>query len=139
MPITFQTTRRVEFVDTDAAGIMHFSVFFIMMEQAEHELLRELGLSVIIQDEQGTISWPRVSSRCDFQGPARFEDVLNIDVHVVRLGEKSVTYGFTFTLGEQPIATGEMTSVCCRVQGDAPPRAIPIPEAIAAKLSTAAE
>ena len=139
MPITFQTTRRVEFADTDAAGIMHFAAFFIMMEQAEHELLRELGLSVVMQDSQGTISWPRVSSSCDFQGPARFEDVLNIEVQLVRLGKKSVTYGFTFTNGQQQIATGRMTSVCCRVSSDLPPLPIPIPEAIVEKLSPAAQ
>ena len=30
-PKEFTTTRRVEFRDTDAAGIMHFSVFFLYM------------------------------------------------------------------------------------------------------------
>ena len=42
----FKTRRRVEFRDTDMAGIVHFSVFFAYMEQAEHELLRSLGLGV---------------------------------------------------------------------------------------------
>jgi 4-hydroxybenzoyl-CoA thioesterase/acyl-CoA thioester hydrolase len=35
MTPSFITTRRVEFRDTDAAGIMHFSVFFTAMESAE--------------------------------------------------------------------------------------------------------
>ena len=46
MPSPFIMRRRVEFRDTDAAGIAHFSVFFPWMEQAEHEVLRQLGLSV---------------------------------------------------------------------------------------------
>ena len=46
MSQVFKTERRVEFRDTDAAGIVHFSVFFAYMEQAEHEFLRSLGLSV---------------------------------------------------------------------------------------------
>ena len=37
---TFRTTRRVEFRDTDAAGIVHFSAFFFYMESVEHEFLR---------------------------------------------------------------------------------------------------
>ncbi|MCG8653286.1 MAG: hypothetical protein MI861_25835, partial [Pirellulales bacterium] len=41
--MTFSTKRRVEFRDTDAAGIVHFSAFFPMMEAAEHEMLRSLG------------------------------------------------------------------------------------------------
>ena len=63
MVATYKTTRRVEFRDTDAAGIMHFSAFFTRMEEAEHELIRHIGLSVFDRDEEGTISWPRVSAR----------------------------------------------------------------------------
>ena len=77
-PLRFQTQRRVEFRDTDAAGIMHFSAFFVYMEQAEHELLRSLGLSVVAHDDEGEISWPRISATCDFRNPARFEDLLDI-------------------------------------------------------------
>ena len=46
----FRVKRRVEFADTDMAGIVHFSAFFVYMEQAEHELLRSLGLSVVAHD-----------------------------------------------------------------------------------------
>ena len=34
---SFRTTRRVEFRDTDMAGIMHFSAFFTVLESVEHE------------------------------------------------------------------------------------------------------
>src|SRR3984893_8862096 len=47
----YRTTRRVEFRDTDAAGIAHFSAFFFYMESVEHEFLRSLGLSVVSEDE----------------------------------------------------------------------------------------
>jgi len=43
MPASFRTTRRVEFGDTDMAGIVHFARFFCFMESAEHEMLRSLG------------------------------------------------------------------------------------------------
>jgi hypothetical protein len=43
MNAAFITTRRVEFSDTDAAGIAHFVAFFRWMEQAEHDLLRSVG------------------------------------------------------------------------------------------------
>ena len=65
MPLPFCTSRRVEFRDTDAAGIVHFSVVPVYMEQAGHELLRSLGMSVHQHDAQGEISWPRVSVGCD--------------------------------------------------------------------------
>ena len=46
MSYEFQITRRVEFSETDLAGIMHFSNFFRFMESAEHAFFRSLGFSV---------------------------------------------------------------------------------------------
>jgi acyl-CoA thioester hydrolase len=134
MSTAFVTTRRVEFSDTDAAGIMHFAAFFRMMEQAEHELLRSVGLSVVGHDAAGAIGWPRVAAKCEFQAAAHFEDVLQIEVRIARLGEKSVTYAHRFTLNGHEIAAGELTAVCCRMSEGAPPQAMPIPPAFADKL-----
>ena len=133
----YKTTRRVEFRDTDAAGIAHFSVFFVWMEQAEHELLRQLGLSVHIADDQGIVSFPRVAARCDYQRPVKFEDLLDVEVTIVRLGKKSVTYECTFTQNGLPVASGETTTVCCRLTGDGTPKSINIPSWIVEKLSQA--
>ena len=137
MSLQYKTTRRVEFRDTDAAGMAHFSMFFVWMEQAEHELLRHLGLTVHLADENGTISFPRVASRCDYQRAVHFEDVLDIEIEIVRLGQKSVTYECTFTEGGRPVATGQTTTVCCRFQSDGTPKSIAIPTWIAEKLAQA--
>ena len=134
MPAEFTTSRRIEFRDTDAAGILHFSVYFTMMEEVEHEMLRDLGMSVISETPDGKISWPRVSATCDFHEIVRFEDVLQIDVRVDRIGEKSVTYAFRFTNDEKQVATGKLTAVCCRLTDDLPPESIPIPDGIRHKL-----
>ena len=37
------TTRRIEFADTDMAGLVHFARFFVFMETAEHAFLRAAG------------------------------------------------------------------------------------------------
>jgi 4-hydroxybenzoyl-CoA thioesterase/acyl-CoA thioester hydrolase len=129
--------RRVEFRDTDAAGIAHFSVFFNYMEEAEHEYLRRKGLSVFLHDETGPISFPRVAAKCDYVSAVRFEEEITIEVSVGRLGTKSVTYAFTILSGERLVAKGEVTSVCCRVSQSGPPVGIPIPEWIRAKLESA--
>lgn len=131
----FRTQRRVEFCDTDAAGIAHFSAFFQYMEQAEHALLRSLELSVVLEDEDGrVISWPRVSADCDFQAAAKFEDVLDIEVRIDRLGTKSIAYGFTFRLDEQQIACGTIKTVCCHIEHGQVPRSIDIPNWIRERL-----
>ena len=117
-PQAFRTTRRVEFSDTDAAGIAHFTAFFRYMEQVEHELLRSVGLSVFMQVEGQEITWPRVSSKCDFRSMVKFEEVLEIAASIFRLGEKSITWSFHFTIGPRDVASGEITAVCCRVNPD---------------------
>lgn len=134
MDSPFSTTRRVAFRDTDAAGIMHFSVFFTWMEDAEHELLRHRGLSVSTRDSEGVISWPRVAAQCDFKSPLKFEDEVTIIVQLSRLGEKSATYTFQFMHQEREVAVGSLTAVCCRLPSDGAPFSIPIPEAIDKKL-----
>ena len=134
MSTAFVTSRRVEFCDTDAAGIIHFVAYFRMMEQAEHDLLRSVGLSVVTHDADGIMSWPRVNVQCEFRAAARFEDVLQIEVQITRLGEKSITYAHRFLLDGEELAAGELTAVCCRMRAGAPPQSIPIPAWFAEKL-----
>jgi acyl-CoA thioester hydrolase len=130
----FRTQRRIEFADTDAAGIAHFSTYFRLMEEAEHELLRSVGLSVLTRDEEGAISFPRVRAECDYRSALRFEDVAEIDVRISKIGRSSISYQFAFSRGSEAIASGEIVAVCCRVSHDAPPVAMAIPEWIADKL-----
>ena len=115
----FSVQRRIEFRDTDAAGIVHFSAFFPMMESAEHELLRHLGLSVMQPLKNGAhLTWPRVSATCSYLNAARFEDLLTIDVSIAKIGTTSLTYRFHFRRAGIPIANGEITAVCCVWQKD---------------------
>ena len=131
----FTTTRRVEFGDTDMAGIMHFSNFFRFMEVAESDFLRALGLSV--SWVEGGVKWgfPRVSATCDYAKPARFQDVLTVAVTLEKLGTKSVAYRFDFTNQRgEPVAAGRMTAVFCRSLGPDHIESLDIPPDIRAKL-----
>ena len=131
----FRTTRRVEFGDTDMAGIMHFSNFFRFMEAAETEFLRARGMTVSWQADGVKWGFPRVSVACDYLKPARFEDVLTIAVAVEKLGRKSVTYRFDFTNQRgEAIATGRMTSVFCRSTGPDLMESLDIPADLRVKI-----
>ncbi|HEY2882055.1 MAG TPA: thioesterase family protein [Pirellulales bacterium] len=132
---SFTATRRVEFRDTDAAGIMHFASFFPLMESVEHEFLRHLGLSVLSHDGASPVSWPRVNAQCDFRSAVKFEDVLDVELSISRLGEKSVTYHFDIRHAGRPVAEGSIAAVCCRLSpSGGPMQSIPIPVEISAKL-----
>jgi YbgC/YbaW family acyl-CoA thioester hydrolase len=133
MAATYRSSRRVEFGDTDTAGIMHFAKFFNFMEEVEHEFLRSRGLSVVMTHEGRRIGWPRVSAKCDFTKPARFEDVIQVELTLSKVGERALTYLFEFLLGSEVIARGELTTCCCLVGPDEI-RSIPLPADLRAKL-----
>lgn len=131
----FTTRRRVEFRDTDAAGIAHFSAFFCWMESAEHELLRAVGVRVVDPTPEGVdASWPRVSASCDYTSAVRFGDEIDIAV-TVAVGRSSATYAFSFSHAGRPVAVGRVVAVRCLMHPDRKPEPVPIPAEIVARLA----
>jgi acyl-CoA thioester hydrolase len=136
MPTPFQTTRRVEFGDTDMAGIMHFANFFRFMEVAETDFLIARGLNVTFERDGRRYGFPRVSAACDFVRPARFGDDLAITVTVEKVGTKSVSYRHDFAIGGEPVATGRITAVFCRKGPNNELESIDIPPDVRAALES---
>jgi acyl-CoA thioester hydrolase len=134
MSAPFVARRRVEFCETDMAGIVHFSNFFRYMEFAEQAFLRSRGLTVAWHEGGQRVGFPRVSATCEFVKPVRFEDVLEIAVTLAEVGNKSVTYSFAFSCGGEPVANGKVTAVCCREVTSGSMESIAIPDHIRAKL-----
>ncbi len=134
MATPFAITRRVEFGDTDMAGIMHFANFFRFMEVAETAFLRARGMTVAWSEDGVGYGFPRVSAACDFEKPLRFEDEVSIAVTVEKVGRKSLSYKFVFTRDSQPIAVGRMSSVYCRKLAAGAMESLEIPDTMRAKL-----
>lgn len=131
----FVATHRVQFHETDMAGIVHFSNFYRYMEEAEHAYLRSLGLSVSMTLPDGrVIGWPRVRTKCAFLAPAYFEDVIEIRLRLTRRGVKSLNFDVDFYRGDTKLAYGTLKTACCVVSHGKPLESIEIPPDIAAKL-----
>src|SRR6266404_7252563 len=96
MPYEFKAVRRVEFSETDMAGIVHYSNFFRYMETAEHGFFRSLGYSIVTREVDPPVGWPRVHAACDYKKPLRFEDEVEIHLMVSRKKSKSLSYAFVF-------------------------------------------
>ena len=96
-----------------------------------------MGASVVTEHEGRPVGWPRVAVSVDYKSPARFGDLLEINVQVARKGTTSMTYRFAFSCDGRELATGEMTSVCCLLEPGKPPRPIEIPAPLAARLDGA--
>ncbi len=141
MPHEFQLTRRVEFCDTDMAGLMHFSNFFRFMEAAESAFLRSLGYSVALSRNGLDLCLPRVHAHCDYLAPLRFEDEVLVHLLVERKGTRSLTYQFRFYRLEGParfeVARGRLTVVCAAPHADGTLKAARLPAALAELLEPA--
>lgn len=132
MATEFRYPRRVQFAETDLAGIVHFSMMFRYVEEAEHALWREAGLSIV---ERGSdIGWPRLNAALEFRNPLRFEEEFEVWVRIAALKTRTIEYEFTLVRGRTVIAVGTMTSICVRKQPDGTMRAAEIPPDVAEKL-----
>lgn len=124
--------RRVQYKETDASGIVHFSSFFVYAEEAEHAMWRAAGLSV--EPVHTDIGWPRVSASFDFFKPLRFEDEIEVRIRMVERTAKTFGYQSTILVRGEIAAIGTSTSICVRKVPGEPLRAADIPSDIAARF-----
>lgn len=108
--------RRVEFSETDMAGILHFTNLFKYMELAEAELYEKIGSSLFETVPGEVVGWPRVRVNAEFHAPLRFRDLVEIHLHVKELKIRAIEFAFWFFRqdkeGPTHIATGSMTTLC---------------------------
>jgi acyl-CoA thioester hydrolase len=141
MAFEFKAVRRVEFSETDMAGIVHYSNFFRYMETAEHGFFRLLGHSVVMDKFEPPLGWPRVRAECEYRAPLRFEDEFEIHMLVSEKKSKSLTYIFKFRKLNGPtpmeVARGLLTVVCVTREASGKFSAANIPAEFADKIQVA--
>ena len=132
MPLNeYRLRRRVQFYETDVAGIVHFSWFFRYMEEAEHALWREAGLSIHAPDTE--IGWPRIAAAFEFHRAMRFEDEFDVWLRIAEMTKKTIRYSCRLEKDAATIATGTMTIACVRKRPTL--QAIEIPADVASRFS----
>src|SRR5580704_5232512 len=82
---------RVAFPDTDTSGRIHFTAMLRYFEAAEIEFLRSLGFSYGMSPGLG---FPRVRVECDYRSAVVFDDEVDVEVSVKRVGTSSYTLEF---------------------------------------------
>ena len=136
--------RHVRFVETDAAGIVHYSNFFRFMEEAEIVFWKSIKHVVHAGGDCGTISWPRVEANCQFINPLKFDDEFEVKLRVAEKREKTLVFTFHINKlnGPEPVIVARGRIVCVCVQVDRQTNAmksIPIPPDIAELIDAPAK
>jgi acyl-CoA thioester hydrolase len=108
-PFKFSATTRVGFSDTDAQGIVYYGRYMPYFDLARVEYHRQLDL---LRTEPTDRQFVMRAMQVEYHAPARFDDPIEVDVRISRIGRTSVTYEFAAYLGAETLAvTAEQTLV----------------------------
>ena len=118
--------RRIEWIDTDAAGIYHWTTAFRLAEAAEAALHTALGIA-----DRTFGATPRVSVAAQFDRPLRFNDPVEVELAVEAVGRSSVRYSLAITGPDGPAMSGQVTA--CLIDRDSR-RAVAWPDDMQALL-----
>jgi 4-hydroxybenzoyl-CoA thioesterase len=121
------------FSHCDPAGIVYFPRLFDLLHRAMEDWftfgLEERFADFIMQKRLGV---PAVGTQVDFVGPARFGDLLRIELKVLKLGRSSIELGIDSFVGAQPCFKARHT-ICCFSQQTV--KAVPIPDDLRARMA----
>ena len=107
-PARITLVRRIEWMDTDASGVYHWSTVFRLVEAAEAVLHDRLGIR-----EHTFGRTPRVHVSCDYRRELAFFDTVRTVLAVAEVGRSSVRYDFSVFApdADEPAAEGEVVAV----------------------------
>ncbi len=147
MPHEFVRESRVEFADTDMAGIVHFAQFFRWMEETEHAFFRSLGIQLHRGTTHERVGFARVHADCDYRRPLTYPERFAVRLAVRRIGKSSLSYDFSFhgplsegqdPLAGEPVARGALSVACVtRDTPEGPLRSADVPSVITERLEVA--
>src|SRR5256885_8355569 len=95
--------RRIEWMDTDAAGIYHWTTVFRLAEAAEAALHTALGIA-----DRTFGATPRLRASGDFRMPLRFNDVVDVRLEVASIGRTSLAQAVEVRRDGELAATAEI-------------------------------
>lgn len=120
--------RELEWMDTDAAGIWHYTAALRFIEHAEHQLHRHLGI-----EQQIVGRAPRVRVEIDFMAPVRFPDEVATTLTVAEVRNSAIRYEAFLEGPAGVVARGAVTCVLVESIGGRPRR---ISDEVRAALAT---
>lgn len=102
MPVVHEEKLRVNWVDTDASGRIHYTAALRYFEIAEHGLMRRLFARLAEPGATGVAAasfgagfgLPRVHVEADYKLALRYPDEFTCSARIEKVGTSSVTYGY---------------------------------------------
>src|SRR5258706_2714587 len=100
-PFKFAAETRVGFSDTDAQGVVYYGRYMPYFDLARVEYHRHLDM---LRTEPSDRQFVMRAMTVEYHAPARFDDLIEVDVRINRIGTSSVTYEFAAYLAGATLA-----------------------------------
>jgi acyl-CoA thioester hydrolase len=109
---------RVIYGDTDQMGVVYYANYFRFFEFSRSEYFRARGGNYTALEKEG-FGLPVVSAHCDYRRPAKYEDLIVIDVHVSELRRASMRFDYSVTRESdgELLVTGHTVHACIGPNG----------------------
>jgi acyl-CoA thioester hydrolase len=128
---TFRHLHRVTYAECTVGNHVYHSRYLDLLEAARGEFLRSLGPAVLHWQNHDAI-FPVVQARLAYKAPARYDDLLAIEVWVTAMEKVRVNFGHRITDQNGKLILEAETFHVCTSQGEKPKR---VPEDMAKLLS----
>ena len=113
---TFVHQRRVTYADCTVGNHIYYGRYLDILEVARGELFRALGAPFLQFQEQGII-FPVIEVRLRYKAPARYDDVLNIEVWPTAAERVRLNFAYRITnQNDALILEGETFQVCTSIE-----------------------
>ena len=110
MPRVFRHRLRVRYGECDPQGVVFNANYLAYFDVIITEFWREAIGRYNDMIEAGT-DMVAAESRIRFLGPAAFDEEIDFELRVARLGNTALTTLITATVGDRPVVEGEMRHV----------------------------
>ena len=127
----FRHPYRVTYADCTVGNHIYHSRYLDLLEAARGELLRSLGPTVLELQERDCI-FPVIEVRLRYKAPARYDDLLAIEVWVTAFEKVRLNFGHRVTNQDGKLILEAETFHVCTGLNDKPKR---LPEELAGKLT----
>jgi acyl-CoA thioester hydrolase len=113
---------QIIFGDTDQMGVVYYANYLRFFEGARASYWRALGRTYKdLEDAQ--VAMPVIEAHCTYKRPARYEDLIAVDVSVTEMRGASLRFSYEVRCGNVLLAEGFTRHAVIGPNGR--PRAIP--------------
>lgn len=126
-------TFKVEWGDTDAAGIVFYPNYYRWMDNSTHAFFETIGYSSVVMFEEERKGIPILEANCRFFSPSFFGNRIEVTSEIAEIRDKVFKIEHTFRREETLLAQGyEVRAWADFSTGK--PKAQPIPDELREKL-----